>query len=105
SDTFPRRHLGPESEDLRAMLETLGLDTLHELIEQAVPKAIRLKRPLKLSGLVDKPRGEQAVLNDHKTIASKNKIFRSLIGAGYADTITPPVILRNVLENPGWYTA
>ena len=99
-DTFVRRHIGPDGDDVRAMLELLGVDSLNELVEQTVPAAIRLKKPLKIG----EPRGEFELLTELKTIASKNKIFRSFIGMGYYDTITPPVIQRNILENPGWYT-
>src|SRR5581483_5733101 len=68
--------------------------------DQTVPAAIRMKKPLPLG----EPRGEFEVLADLRAIASRNKVFRSFIGMGYSDTITPPVIQRNILENPGWYT-
>ena len=100
TDTFVRRHVGPSGTDQRAMLETLGCDSLDELIDQTVPAAIRMKKPLPLG----EPRGEFEVLADLRAIASRNKVFRSFIGMGYSDTITPPVIQRNILENPGWYT-
>ena len=82
------------------MLELLGFDTLDDLIDATVPSAIRMKQPLELG----EPRGEHELLGELKEIAGKNKMFRSLIGMGYYDTITPPVIQRNILENPGWYT-
>src|SRR5690606_34541324 len=104
SDTFPRRHVGPNAEEIREMLAVLGLDSLDELIDQTVPPGIRLNRPLKLEGLDDRPRGEAETLAWLKSIVSKNVVKRSLIGMGYAGTITPPVIQRNILENPGWYT-
>jgi glycine dehydrogenase len=100
TDTFPRRHIGPSPEDVRAMLASLGASSLEQLMEETVPPAIRMRRPLDLGA----PRGEQELLEELRAIASKNQVFRSFIGLGYHGTITPPVILRNVLENPGWYT-
>jgi glycine dehydrogenase len=100
SDTFARRHIGPSDSDIESMLKVIGLDSLETLIDQTVPKAIRLKKPLRTG----EPRTEHQTLIDLKAMASKNKVFRSLIGQGYHDTITPPVILRNIMENPGWYT-
>ncbi|MDB5292401.1 MAG: gcvP, partial [Phycisphaerales bacterium] len=100
ADTFVRRHIGPDAADVKEMLGLLGVDSLDELVEQTVPAAIRLKKPLNIG----EPRGEFELLQELKQIASKNKVFRSFIGMGYYDTITPPVIQRNVLENPGWYT-
>ena len=100
SDTFVRRHIGPSAADIREMLDLLGYDSLDDLAEATVPAAIRMKRPLQIG----EPRGEFELLQELKSIASKNKINRSLIGMGFYDTITPPVILRNILENPGWYT-
>jgi glycine dehydrogenase len=99
-DTFVRRHIGPDAADVKEMLALLGVDSLDELVEQTVPAAIRLKKPLNIG----EPRGEFELLQELKQIASKNKVFRSFIGMGYYDTITPPVIQRNILENPGWYT-
>ena len=100
-DEFVARHIGPSPEDIPAMLDTIGAPTLDALIDQTVPAAIRLPSPLPLA----EPRPEAEALAALKTIASKNRINKSLIGMGYADTLTPTVILRNVLENPGWYTA
>src|SRR2546421_9235584 len=100
SDTFVRRHIGPSPQDVREMLDAIGADSLEELVEQTVPTSIRLNRPLNLG----EPRGELELLQELKAIALKNKVFRSYIGMGYSDTITPPVIQRNILENPGWYT-
>ena len=99
-DSFTRRHIGPGEADTAAMLEAIGVSSLDELIDQTVPTSIRLKRPLKI------PSGESEheYLSSLQVIAAKNKIFRSCIGLGYYDCITPPVILRNVLENPSWYT-
>jgi glycine dehydrogenase len=100
SDTFIHRHIGPSAADVRAMLDLLGYDTLDDLTEATVPAAIRIARPLQIG----EPRGEHELLTELKSIASQNKVMRSLIGMGYYDTITPPVILRNIMENPGWYT-
>ncbi|HET6248503.1 MAG TPA: hypothetical protein VFE47_12445, partial [Tepidisphaeraceae bacterium] len=99
-DTFVRRHIGPDADDVREMLAQLGLESFEELVEQTVPAGIRLKKELKIG----EPRGEYELLAELKQTAGKNKIFRSFIGMGYYDTITPPVIQRNILENPGWYT-
>ncbi|TGK10857.1 aminomethyl-transferring glycine dehydrogenase [Leptospira stimsonii] len=100
-DTFPRRHIGPDPEQIGVMLKELGLSSLEELIEKAVPAGIRLKKPLDLP----KASTEHKILQDLKTIASQNQIFRSYIGAGYNSCVIPGVIQRNILENPGWYTA
>jgi glycine dehydrogenase len=100
TDTFVRRHIGPRGAEIQEMLRALGCDSLDELIEQTIPAAIRIKKPLNIGD----PRGEFELLEDLRKIAVKNKVFRSYIGMGYSDTITPPVILRNILENPGWYT-
>ena len=100
SDTFVRRHVGPNADEIKQMLAFLSVDSLDELIDQTVPTAIRLKKPLKLG----EPRAEFEMLAELKQLASKNKVLRSCIGMGYSDTITPPVIQRNILENPGWYT-
>ncbi|MDH4563095.1 aminomethyl-transferring glycine dehydrogenase [Pseudomonas sp. BN411] len=100
-DAFLRRHLGPDEAEQRAMLEAMGLDSLDELIVQTVPPAIRLNRPLDLPPALD----EQQALAKLRGYADQNQLWTSLIGMGYYGTITPTVILRNVLENPGWYTA
>ena len=104
SDTFAHRHLGPAAADLAAMLHLLDYPTLDALTDAAVPPAIRLKEPLNLAG-ADSADGEFKTLARLGEIADKNKIFRSCIGMGYYDCITPPVIQRNILENPAWYTA
>ena len=101
ADRFVKRHIGPRSHDVTAMLRDLGLDSLDELIDQAIPASIRMDGYLAM----DAPRSEQAVLDELRRIAGKNKVYRSFIGMGYYGTITPPVVQRNVLENPGWYTA
>ena len=101
ADHFAWRHLGPRPGDIDAMLGTLGYDSLDALVDAAVPEEIRLDRPL------DLPEGvsELEVLRALRGIADKNQVYRSYIGMGYADTVVPPVIQRNILENPGWYTA
>ena len=100
SDTFARRHIGPGDADVRAMLEVVGFDSLDALIDATVPGDIRLKQPLNLP----EARSEAALLDELKAIASQNRVMRSMIGMGYHGTITPPVIQRNILENPLWYT-
>lgn len=100
-DAFLARHLGPDAAEQHAMLDTLGLGSRDDLIVQTVPPAIRLNRPLDLPAALD----EQGALAKLKGYAQKNELWTSLIGTGYYGTLTPTVILRNVLENPGWYTA
>jgi glycine dehydrogenase len=100
ADHFVKRHLGPRSNDVTRMLRSLGLSSLEELVKETVPESIRLHRPLNL----EPPRSESAVLQELRELAGQNQVFRSFIGMGYYDTITPPVIQRNILENPGWYT-
>ncbi|MBI2517087.1 MAG: aminomethyl-transferring glycine dehydrogenase [Opitutae bacterium] len=100
-DTFERRHTGSAAADVAEMLRTVGFDSVDALADAAVPAKIRLKRPLRLPAAA----GESAALAELRAIASKNKVFRSFIGLGYSGTATPPVIQRNILENPGWYTA
>lgn len=100
-NAFLRRHLGPDAAEQQAMLDSLGLGSRVELIEQTVPPSIRLNRALELPPALD----EQAALAKLRGYADQNQVWTSLIGMGYHGTITPAVILRNVLENPGWYTA
>jgi glycine dehydrogenase len=100
-DSFAHRHIGPNEEEIGAMLRDVGFDNLGALIDATVPKDIRLKRQLKLP----EAKSEGEAVAELRAIAQKNKIARSFIGAGYHDCITPPVIQRNILENPGWYTA
>src|SRR6266478_3310922 len=100
-DSFARRHIGPNEEEVRAMLRDVGFDSLGALIDTTVPKDIRLERQLNLPAA----KSETEALAELRLIAQKNKIARSFIGAGYSDCITPSVIQRNILENPGWYTA
>src|SRR4051812_9063693 len=99
-DRFVHRHLGPDADDVKKMLEVIGAASLDDLINKTVPASIRLQRPLDLpSG-----KSEHGLLQDTQAIAARNQVFKSYIGQGYSDTVTPPVILRNILENPGWYT-
>jgi len=100
-EAFLRRHLGPDAAEQQAMLDSLGLGSRIELIEQTVPPGIRLNRALDLPPALD----EQAALAKLRGYAEQNQVWTSLIGMGYHGTLTPTVILRNVLENPGWYTA
>ena len=100
TDTFIHRHLGPTDADAREMLATLGMQSLEELSDATVPTDIRLQKELALPH----HRGEQAVLQEIRSIAAENKVYRSLIGMGYYDCITPGVIQRNIFENPSWYT-
>ena len=102
SDDFAPRHLGPSRDEQRAMLAALGYQSLDELTDATVPPNIRLRAPLALGDRL--PLGEHALLEALGNLAADNQVLRSFIGMGYHDTITPPVILRNVLENPGWYT-
>ncbi len=102
-DTFPRRHHGQTDADDAAMLASVGVSSIDELIDRTVPTDIRLDRALRLEGL-DEGLGEHAALAKLRTIAEQNTVATSMIGMGYHGTVTPPVILRNVLENPLWYT-
>ena len=99
-DSFIRRHIGPSDEDAARMLGSLGFSSLEGMTAAAVPEQIRTSKPLDLPA----PVAEAEALAELKSIAGRNKIFRSFIGAGYHDCRTPAVILRNVLEDPGWYT-
>src|SRR2546427_268567 len=99
--SFARRHIGPSEEEMREMLRDVGFENLDALIAAAVPPNIRLDRELNLP----EAKSETEALAELHAIAKKNKVARSFIGAGYYDCITPPVIQRNILENPGWYTA
>lgn len=100
ADDFVQRHIGPDARDIQQMLQFLGCSSLEVLVQQAVPSTIRLQKPL----AVGRSRGEVELLQELQAIAHKNQIFRSYIGMGYANCTTPPVIQRNILENPGWYT-
>ncbi len=100
-DDFINRHIGPSADEIVAMLSRIGAGSLDELVDQTVPSAIRLSRPLAL----ESARPEIEALAELHALAGRNQVLHSLIGMGYADTIMPAVIQRNVLENPGWYTA
>ncbi|AMO56982.1 glycine dehydrogenase [Endozoicomonas montiporae] len=101
NDAFTGRHIGPDTDEQQAMLNQLGADSLAELIEETVPGAIHNLEPLKVTISMT----EQQALNRLRALADQNKVFKSYIGMGYHNTHVPPVIQRNVLENPGWYTA
>jgi len=101
SGTFVPRHIGPRDADVAAMLDLLGYASLDEMIDATIPERIRFRGRLDLA----EGQSEFEALGALRAIAARNQIFRSFIGMGYSDTITPPVIQRNVLENPGWYTA
>jgi glycine dehydrogenase len=98
---FTGRHIGPRDDEIDRMLSTIGLDSLGALISEATPPSIRSERPLNLAAA----RNEAQVLNRLRAMADANTVNHSMIGLGYHPTHVPPVILRNVLENPGWYTA
>ncbi|MBA3340245.1 MAG: aminomethyl-transferring glycine dehydrogenase [Gemmatimonadaceae bacterium] len=101
ADSFVPRHVGPGAEDIEAMVATLEFSSLDELIDATIPEKIRFRGGLALPA----GRAEHQVLSEFREMAAANKVFRSFIGMGYSDCITPPVIQRNVLENPAWYTA
>lgn len=98
---FEDRHIGANEAERKAMLNAIGTSSIDELIDRTVPKAIRLKSPLKLS----EPLTEHEYLANIKSIAGKNKVYKNYIGQGYYGSLVPPTILRNIFENPGWYTA
>ena len=99
-DSFVRRHNGPRGDDVAAMLGAVGVDDLHQLIAETVPGSIRMEGELELGDAV----GEYELLQKLRGLAAKNSVCHSYIGMGYSRCITPPVIQRNILENPGWYT-
>jgi glycine dehydrogenase len=99
-DRFQHRHIGPDARDVAGMLQVVGAPTLDALIDETIPGSIRLRRPLDLPAA----RTEHELLELAHAISQKNETWRSLLGMGYSDTLTPPVILRNVVENPAWYT-
>lgn len=101
SENFASRHIGPDSQQIKEMLRAVNAGSLDELIDQTIPAKIRLKKPLDLPAALS----EHQFLGDFRKLADRNKLYKSFIGCGYYGTILPPVILRNVLENPGWYTA
>ncbi|WP_423997863.1 aminomethyl-transferring glycine dehydrogenase [Maribacter sp. IgM3_T14_3] len=101
TDVFALRHIGIREEDLNTMFNTVGVENLEQLISETIPDHIRLKQPLKL----DAPMSEHKFLAHTEALSKKNKVFRTYIGLGYHESLTPSVIKRNILENPGWYTA
>jgi glycine dehydrogenase len=100
TDKFENRHIGPNNEDTKLMLSTIGVDSLDELIDKTVPSQIRMSKELE----IETPLTESQYLDFVRLQASQNKIAKSYIGMGYYPTVTPPVIQRTILENPGWYT-
>ncbi len=98
---FRDRHIGPDAQEIKDMLQTIGVDSMEQLIDEVIPQGIRMEKGLKLP----EAQSEREFLEDFKKLASKNKVFKSYIGFGYYNTVTPTVIKRNILENPGWYTA
>ena len=101
SDEFVGRHVGPDAAEQARMLTALDLPSIEDLLDRAVPDSIRTREPLRLPAA----RSEADAVARLRELAALNDVFTSLIGMGYSDTITPPVILRNVLEDPAWYTA
>ncbi|MCH2084446.1 MAG: aminomethyl-transferring glycine dehydrogenase [Saprospiraceae bacterium] len=99
-DQFQKRHIGIGTKELNNMLQKIGVDSLDQLIEETVPSNIRSLKPLDIPAA----QTEYEYLNELKSIAAKNKVFKTYIGLGYYNTITPSVILRNIFQNPGWYT-
>lgn len=101
TDQFTTRHLGPQEQEVQQMLKAVNADSIEQLIEETIPNNIRLKNELNLPKAIS----ELEFLNEFKILAEKNQVFKSYIGRGYYNTFTPSVIKRNILENPGWYTA
>jgi len=101
AEKFESRHIGPDAQQVEEMLKVIGAKSIDELIDQTIPGKIRLKKPLNLPPA----KSEFDFLREFRKLAEKNKVYKSFIGTGYYNTITPGVILRNILENPGWYTA
>ncbi len=101
TDSFAIRHIGPRKADLESMLQTVGVDTMEQLIFETIPNDIRLEKDL----VLDDAMSEYEYLEHITELSAKNQVFKTYIGLGYHQAITPPVIQRNVLENPGWYTA
>ncbi|MEZ4721557.1 MAG: aminomethyl-transferring glycine dehydrogenase [Flavobacteriales bacterium] len=100
-DSFQLRHIGPRREEIQHMLDTVGVKTIDQLIDETVPASIRLKKPLDLPGGITEFEFDRHI----SAIGAKNKLYKNFIGQGYYGTITPAVVKRNILENPGWYTA
>src|ERR1700735_1024762 len=100
ANEFAGRHIGPNEKETSGMLKTIGISSLDELIDRTIPASIRSRKTLNIPG----PLSEHQYLTSLRQVAALNKVFKSYIGQGYYDTIVPSVILRNVFENPGWYT-
>ncbi len=100
STEFHQRHIGPNEAAVKEMLNTIGVESVNELIDKTVPEGIRMQENLNIPAAVS----EFEYLNELKKVASQNKVFKTYIGPGYYNSITPSVILRNIFENPGWYT-
>src|SRR5438045_4352308 len=100
ANEFTGRHIGPNEQETKEMLQEIGVGSLDELIDKTIPSAIRMKGDLEVAPAMS----EFEYLAELKKVAAKNKVFKSYIGQGYYDTIVPSVILRNLFENPGWYT-
>ena len=100
ANAFAPRHLSPTVAEVASMLETIGVPDLDGLVDESIPSHIRMEGRLRLPDALS----EREVIDHMRSLAGQNTVLRSLIGMGYSDCITPPVILRNVLENPGWYT-
>jgi glycine dehydrogenase len=100
-ESFEKRHNGPEETDIPSMLEAIGVESIDELIDKTIPKSIRAKKELNLP----KALSEREFLLTFRDLMGKNKLFKNYIGMGYYDCEVPTVIQRNILENPGWYTA
>jgi glycine dehydrogenase len=98
---FSNRHIGPNSAEKIEMLDKIGVSSIEELVSKTIPAGIRLKGELN----IDTALTEKQYLDHIQAVGDKNKVFKSYIGMGYSETNVPPVIQRNVLENPGWYTA
>ena len=101
TNSFQRRHIGPDENEQKQMLDVIGIKSLDQLIKETIPEDIRLQKSLDL----EDPMSEYEYLNHIEELSKKNKIFKSYIGLGYHEAIVPSVIKRNILENPGWYTA
>src|SRR5437763_6244041 len=100
SKEFQYRHIGPNENETRDMLKTIGVDSLEDLVDRTVPSNIRMQHELNLPAAMS----EAEYLDHIKDISLKNKVYKNYIGQGYYDTITPSVIMRTIFENPGWYT-
>jgi len=98
--SFEKRHIGVNADDEKFMLNAVGVDSMEELIKLTIPDHIRSQKEMDIPEAVS----EYAYLKELKNIATKNKVYRSYIGQGYYNTVTPSVILRNIFHNPGWYT-